>query len=116
MSYSFDTYSFDIIGVSPIIQFFQHQQQVEQTPHRSKAYLGSYNCTLDSFIDSTEMVCQKPDWDWDNVVSEIVNFWLKHEEKIQRWKIELDTIKGDHLIIGRVANVDRLRQEFESLF
>jgi hypothetical protein len=109
-------YSFDIIGVSPVIQFFQYQQQVEQTRDRAKAYLGSYDCTLDSFISSTEMIWHKPDWNWDNVVSEIVNFWLEHEDKIKRWKLELDKLEGDNLIVARVANIDRLRSEFESLF
>lgn len=110
------SYSFDIIGVSPVVQFFQYQQQVEQTRDRAKAYLGSYDCTLDSFINSTERIWQKPDWDWDAATREIVNFWLKHEEKIKQWKLELNEIAGDHLIVGRVANIDCLRSEFESLF
>ncbi|MEM9540074.1 MAG: hypothetical protein AAGA60_11315 [Cyanobacteria bacterium P01_E01_bin.42] len=110
------SYSFDIIGVSSVVQFFQYQQKVEQMRDRSKAYLGSYDCTLDSFITSTEMVCQKPNWDWDAAIGEIVNFWLKHEEKIKRWKLELDDMGGDNLIVGRVANIDCLRSEFESLF
>lgn len=110
------SYSFDIIGVSSVVQFFQYQQQVEQIRDRSKAYLGSYDCTLDSFINSTEMVLKKPDWDWDAAIGEIVNFWLRHEKRIKRWKLELNEMQGDNLIVGRVANIDCLRSEFESLF
>lgn len=109
------SYSFDIIGVTPILDFFYYQQKVEQNPHRSKAYLSSYECTLDGFIQSTEMIPQKPDWDWDEVVESIVEFWLNHEEGIQQWKQELDYSKPKNLLIARVANVKWLRNEFQSL-
>jgi hypothetical protein len=109
------SYSFDIVGVTPILDFFYYQQQVEQNPNRSKAYLGSYQCTLDSFIKSTEMIPEKPDWNWDQVVESIVDFWLHQEETIQTWKQTLDNSHHENLIIARVANVKWLRQEFQSL-
>ena len=62
------SYSFDIVGISPVLQFFDHQQRVEKTPNRSRAYLGSYCCTLDAFIEATQIVHRKPDWDWDAIV------------------------------------------------
>ncbi|MBD2256383.1 hypothetical protein [Pseudanabaena sp. FACHB-2040] len=109
-------YSFDIVGVSPTLQFFNYQQKVEQTPRRSKAYLGSYCCTLDAFIEATDIVHQKPDWNWDEVVNSMVDFWLNQEESIRHWKSELQNSGGDSLLIARVANLKSLRSEFEHLF
>ncbi len=109
------SYAFDIIGVTPVLDFFYHQQQVEQNPYRSKAYLGSYECTLDSFIQSTDMIPQKPDWDWDEVVESIIEFWLHHEDGIQLWKKELNHTNSENLLVARVANVKWLRSEFQFL-
>jgi hypothetical protein len=111
------SYSFDIIGVSPILQFFDYQQRVEQHPKRSKAYLGSYCCTLDAFIQATEAIHQRPDWDWDAIVNTIVKFWLSQEDDVRHWKQELEVAEGNsNLIVGRVINYNSLRSEFENLF
>lgn len=109
------SYSFDIVGVTPVLDFFYYQQKLEQNPNRSKAYLGSYQCTLDSFIQSTEMILEKPDWNWDQVVETIVDFWLHHEETINQWKNTFDNSTQENLIVARVANVQWLRKEFKSL-
>lgn len=110
------SYSFDIVGISPVIQFFKQQQRSETDPQRSTAYVSSYICTLDSFIEATEIVPQKPDWDWNQVVDAMVAFWLNQENKVHRWKSELESLEGEHLIIGRVANFESMRGELESLF
>jgi hypothetical protein len=109
------SYSFDIIGVTPVLDFFYYQQDVEQNPKRSKAYLGSYQCTLDGFILATEMIPKKPNWNWDQVVNSIVKFWLNHPEGVQKWKNELETLGDNNLIVARVANMGWLRYEFEEL-
>ena len=109
------SYYFDIVGVLPILDFFYYQQTVEQNPNRSKAYLGSYQCTLDSFIQSTEMIREKPDWNWDQVIESIVQFWLTQEQEIEKWKETFVSPQEEILIIGRVANVQLLRKEFRSL-
>lgn len=109
------SYTFDIIGVTPVLNFFTYQQQLEHSPQRSKAYLGSYHCTLDALIESTAMVPQKPDWDWDKVVDTIVNFWLNHEDTVQLWKHELQESQSNSVIVARVANMSTLRSELESL-
>ncbi|MEB3174941.1 MAG: hypothetical protein VKN60_07130 [Cyanobacteriota bacterium] len=109
------TYTFDILGVAPVFTFFNYQQDVEQRPERSLAYVASYDCTLDSLIKSTELILRRPDWDWDAVAQTMVNFWLRNPEPIQRWKQELDSLGKDNLLVGRVANVESLRQAFESL-
>lgn len=110
-------YSFDLIGVTPLLTFFNYQQKNEQNPHRPKAYVGSYNCTLDSFINAMDMIPKKPEWNWDEVVESMVKFWILHEEKISVCKSELsiDTTEPS-LVIARVANLEALRGEFELLF
>jgi hypothetical protein len=108
-------YTFDILGVTSVCTFFQYQQDVEQNPERSRAYVASYSCTLDGLIQGTEAIIKRPNWNWDEVVQTMVNFWLRHESAIQQWKEELILLGEDNLLVGRVANVERLRQEFESL-
>ncbi|MEA5465884.1 hypothetical protein [Leptothoe sp. PORK10 BA2] len=109
------SYNFDIVGVSPVWNFFKYQQYVEQSPNRSCAYLGSYDCTLDGFIKATALIYKKPDWDWDTVVSEMVNFWLNAGDRMSQWKQELAQAEETSLIVGRVANFQRLRSELEGL-
>ncbi|MEA5450072.1 hypothetical protein VB780_15935 [Leptolyngbya sp. CCNP1308] len=111
------SYSFDIIGIAPVLQFFNHQQRVEARRDRSQAYLGSYCCTLDAFISATEAVHRKPDWDWDAIVSTIVAFWLSQENDVRHWKQQFAVAQGDqNLIVARIVNYDSLRHEFETLF
>lgn len=109
-------YNFEIIGVAPIWNFFKHQQSVEQSPERGCAYLGSYDCTLDGFIKATNLVHQRPNWDWDAVVAQMVRFWLHDSDRVSVWKQELEQAKETSLVIARVANFKRLRSEFQSLF
>lgn len=110
------SYSFDLLGVAPILKFFEHQQRVEQNPYRGKAYLGSYKCSLDAFIQSTQTLPYKPNWDWDEVVKTIVNFWLRHEDKVRYWKSELETLGQENVIVAQVTNFEAMRSELETLF
>jgi hypothetical protein len=116
------SYSFDIIGITPVLQFFNHQQRLETKRDRAQAYLGSYCCTLDAFIAATEAVHRKPDWDWDAIVSTIVDFWLSQEQDVRHWQQQFSALKDSqkqdshNLIVARVVNYDCLRSEFESLF
>jgi hypothetical protein len=110
------SYSFKIIGVSPLLAFFNYQQQMEQNPRRSKAHLGSYECTLDGFIQSTDLIPRKPDWDWDAVINAMVNFWLKQEDDINFWQQELQKSQKESIIVARVVNFEAMRQEFEDVF
>ncbi|WP_013323174.1 hypothetical protein [Gloeothece verrucosa] len=111
------SYSFDIIGITPVLTFFNYQQQHEHNPHRGKTHLGSYECSLDSFIKSTKMVPSRPNWDWDEVTNIMIKFWLKNEDKIRYWKNELTRGKQEeNIIVARVVNFEALRNELESLF
>lgn len=109
-------YTFDIVGVTPIAKFVQFQHQFTRKRDRAKTYLGSYDCSLDGLIKATKMLPDKPDWDWDEVLEEMINFWMQSEEPIQHWKQELETVKEESLLVARVANSEALRQEFEFLF
>jgi hypothetical protein len=110
------SYNFEIVGITPILTFFNYQQEVEVSPKRSKTYLGSYQCTLDSFIESTKIIPKKPEWDWDEVIETMVNFWLKHEDIIRHWKLEFDRSEQNNLLVARVANLNCLRAELEQIF
>lgn len=109
-------YSFNIIGVSPLLTFFDYQQQMEQNPKRSKTHLGSYQCTLDGFIHSTELIPRKPDWDWDAVINTMINFWLKQGENIHYWQQQLSQCQENSVIVAQVVNFEAVRQEFEGVF
>ncbi len=108
-------YNFDIIGVTPIWTFFKHQQIVEQSPQRSCAYVGSYDCTLDGFIEATDMIHQKPDWDWDAIIAQMISFWMQGGDRLSHWKTELEQAEETSLLVGRIANFQHLRSELEAL-
>ena len=109
------SYNFELIGVTPVLTFFNYQQELENDPQRSKAYLGSYHCTLDAFIESTQKIPHKPQWNWDEVIETMIHFWLSNEDTVRHCQQELKNSQNDNLIIARVANVEALRQEFEHL-
>ena len=110
------SYAFELLGVFPVLQFFSQQQRLEQTPERSRAYLGSYDCTLDGFIHAMQLIHQKPLWNWDAVVSTMVDFWLNHDESIRHWRWELSKAGSDNLVVAKITNINALRNEFEVLF
>jgi hypothetical protein len=109
------TYNFEIIGIMPPLTFFNYQQAIETSLKRSKAYLGSYHCTLDAFIESTQMIPEKPLWNWDEAIETTINFWLKHEEIVKHWKLQLAASDRQNLIVARITNFDLLRNELENL-
>ncbi|MDJ0581098.1 hypothetical protein [Crocosphaera sp.] len=108
-------YFFDIIGTTSVLNFFNYQQQIEQNKKRGSAYLGSYKCSLDSFIESVDKIPKKQNWDWDDVVGSIVNFWLKNEDKVRYWQNNFNPTDLDTVIVARVGEIETLRCEFESL-
>lgn len=110
------SYTFDIVGVLPVLNFMDYQQQLGRAQQPSKAYLGSSECTLDAFMRSADWLPKKPSWNWDEVMATMVNFWLANEERVQFWKAEL-AIAGDrNLLVAYVANVEILRGELEQIW
>ncbi|MBC1220615.1 hypothetical protein GNF10_10620 [Nostoc sp. UCD121] len=109
-------YTFDIVGVSPLLHFFNHQQQNEQKPpQQGVEYLGMYTCTLDTFLESVESVPPKWGWNLDQVVDTVIQFWLNNSDSISYWKVRLSNAGKDNLLVARLADINALQAEFESL-
>jgi hypothetical protein len=108
-------YTFNIIGVSPILHFFNQQQIILQHPQIRVEYLPSYRCTLDSFIQAIELVSPQREWDFDQIVNTVVDFWMHNSEAVSHWKRRLEDAGSDSVLVSRVADLDSLRSEFEFL-
>lgn len=110
------SYTFDILGVSPILYFFNHQQELlQKAPHQGVEYIGTHRCTLDALIESVETVPLDRGWELDQVVNTVVNFWVNNSEKVHHWQERLKDAGHDNLLVARVADVQALRHTFESL-
>ena len=109
-------YSFNIIGVSPLLSFFHYQLDTQQSHDYSGAeYIGTHRCTLDAFLESIDTLPQKRGWDLDKAVDTVINFWLHHGPQIKRWQQRLDDAGTESVIVGRLATTRSLRLELESL-
>jgi hypothetical protein len=109
-------YTFDIVGVSQILHFLNHQQQTLQKPqHQGVEYVTTHTCTLDAFIESVEPVPPKWGWDQDEVVGTVIDFWMKNSESIRYWKARLKDAGKDNLLVARVADIKALQAELEYL-
>jgi plasmid maintenance system antidote protein VapI len=110
-------YTFELLGVSPVLDFFNHQQTRSQRPHQSAVeYLGVYHCTLDAFIQSIETVPPDRGWRLDRAVDTVVLFWLSNVEAVRHWKQRLEDAGEQNLIVARLGDVRSLQAEFEQLF
>lgn len=110
-------YTFELLGVSPVLDFFNHQQKLQQnSTSKGVEYLGSYDCRLDAFIESVETVLPKPGWNMDEVVDTVIQFWVNHSEPIRYWKARLDDAGRNTLLVARLADIGSLKAEFETLF
>jgi hypothetical protein len=109
-------YTFDLVGVSPVLSFFNYQLEDRQKQKIGAAYLGAYQCTLDAFIASIETVPGERGWNRDRVVDTVINFWLNNAEQIRHWKQRLEDAGRENLIVARLADLNSLRAEFDSLF
>jgi len=105
-------YTFEILGVSPVIDFFTYQLE---TKSAGAEYLGTYQCTLDAFIESVETVPPKRGWELDKVVDTVIKFWVNHSERIHYWQARLNDTGENNLLVSRIADVKSLKAEFESL-
>jgi hypothetical protein len=109
-------YSFDLLGVSPILYFFNQQQEKIITDSGvGVEYLGTQKCTLDAFIDSVQTVSPSKEWDLDGVVQTVIDFWLHNPDKIGYWKDRLEDAGDHNLLVARIADVHALRATFESI-
>jgi plasmid maintenance system antidote protein VapI len=109
-------YTFELLGISPVIDFFNHQQKlIEKQPWLGIEYLGTHQCTLDAFIESVENVPPTRHWELDRVVDTVIQFWMNHSECIQYWKVRLKDAGRENLLVARVADFESLQTEFETL-
>ncbi|BAY88895.1 MULTISPECIES: hypothetical protein [unclassified Tolypothrix] len=109
------TYTFNIVGVSPVLQFFNHQQSLKEPQKPGVEYVGTNICTLDAFLESIEPVPPKWNWNLDQVVDTVINFWVNNSESIDYWKKRLGDAGKDNLLVARVADFAALQAELESL-
>jgi hypothetical protein len=110
-------YTFDIVGVSPVLSFFNQQQELlEKNLETGVEYVSSFECTLDALIHSVETVSPQHQWNLDEVVDTVVSFWLKNSDMVYHWKDRLQDAGKDSLLVSRVADIDSLKTELELLF
>lgn len=109
-------FTFDLLGVSPLLDFFSHQQEQQQLSSNSGVeYLGARKCTLDAFIASVETVTPRQGWQLDEAVDTVVHFWLNNIDSVQHWKQRLHDAGRQNLIVARLAELNALRAEFDRL-
>jgi hypothetical protein len=108
-------YTFDIVGVSPVWNFFTHQQSLEEQKFKGVEYLGTHICTLDALLETVEPVPAKWGWNLDQVVETVIAFWVNNADSIEYWKTRLQDAGMDNLLVARVAEISSLQAEFESL-
>lgn len=110
-------YTFNIVGVSPVLSFFNQQQELlQKNLGAGVEYVSSFECTLDALIHSVETVSPQHQWNLDEVVDTVVSFWLKNSDMVCHWKDRLQDAGKDSLLVSRVADIDSLKTELELLF
>jgi hypothetical protein len=62
-----------------------------------------------------EPVPQKWNWDKDEVVSTVINFWMQNSDSIRYWKARLIDAGRDNLLVARIADIKALKKELEYL-
>lgn len=109
-------YTFELIGISPLLDFFQHQQTLaSRSVPRGPAYLGSQDCKLDYFLESAESVTPVRGWNLDEVVDAVIGYWINHEVSIRHWHDRLINAGQSNLLVARLTDYKAMQQELESL-
>lgn len=107
-------YTFEIVGVSPLLAFFTYQHQTQPNP-RGAEYLATSRCSLDAFLESLETMPTRQRWNLDQAVESVIHFWLNHPEEVHHWQRQLEDAGTENLLIARLADLNALRVEFEAL-
>lgn len=108
-------YTFEILGISPVLYFFNQQQEIiQKTPQLNVEYLGTNKCTLDALIECVEILPNQ-DWDLERVADTVIEFWVNNSDSICYWKARLKDAGSENLLVARVADIKSLRAEFELL-
>ncbi len=110
------SYTFNIVGVSPVADFFLQQTEILQQPQFAGIeYLATYHCTLDALVQSVEAMALINQWDTFEAVDTVVEYWMHNVDSVRHWKRQLYQAGEGYLIISRIAEFDALRTEFEFL-
>ena len=108
-------YTFELLGISPVLHFFNQQQKLQGENSLNVEYLGNRKCSLDVFLKSVETVSAHRSWRVDKVVETVINFWMNNADSIQYWSSRLEDAGEDSLLVARVGDISSLRQSFELL-
>ncbi len=108
-------YSFELLGISPVLHFFNQQQKLKAENNLNVEYLGNRKCSLDVFLKSVETVSAHRSWRADKVVETVINFWMNNADSVQYWNSRLKDAGEDNLLVARVGDIKSLRQSFELL-
>lgn len=108
-------YTFELLGISPVLYFFNQQQKLEAEKNSSVEYLGNRKCSLDVFVESVENVATNRGWRIDKVVDTVIYFWMNNADSVQYWNSRLKDAGEENLLVARVGDFDSLRSSFESL-
>lgn len=108
-------YTFELLGISPVLSFFNQQQKIQEQQNASVEYLGNHKCSLDVFVESVETISTYRDWKVDKVVETVINFWMNNADSIQYWSSRLKDAGEQNLLVARVGDMNSLRKTFESL-
>ena len=109
-------YTFEILGVSSILSFFNHQQERLSHPNSSRvAYLAAYQCTLDALIGQVEQAHPHCGWDLDQAIQTVIHFWMTNMDTVHHWQKRLDDAGSENLLVTRLADINALKSEFDAL-
>jgi plasmid maintenance system antidote protein VapI len=108
-------YTFELLGISPTLSFFNQQQELLQQQPAGVEYLGNHKCTLDAFVESVETVSPNRGWEVDRAIDTVISFWMHNSESIQYWKRRLQDAGSENLLIARMGDIKSLQAAFESL-
>ncbi|MFM2431710.1 MAG: hypothetical protein RLZZ511_2923 [Cyanobacteriota bacterium] len=110
-------FTFNIIGVTPLLSFFDYQQQQTQP---GITYFTSQRCSLDAVLRSLAHTDFDPTWDNEAMMQSVVNFWMNNIETITHWQSRLQDADQDvsnrPILVHRLAQPQALRQELETLW
>jgi hypothetical protein len=110
------SYIFNIVGVSPVLNFFDQSSVILQQPQFTGVeYIPNYHCTLDALVESAEAISLHNHWDSYEVIDTVVNYWMHNVDRVRYWKRQLYQAGPGYLLISRVAELDALRTELDFL-
>ena len=111
------SYTFELLGITPILDFFNHQQTLISDPYSLRAeYLGVHQCKLDRILKELQSVPTERNWDLDTVSQVVVDYWIGRAKTIRYWSDRLEDAGSSCLLIARISDVHSLRHEFERTF